>query len=265
MPRLLVQADDNGISRAATLGILEAVERGLVRNTGLFANTPASPLAAELFRDRDDVCVGQDINFVTGRPLLHPSEVPALVTSAGAFRTSGDVVRSSEVERQEGFVTTFAVEPFPIEQARAEARAQVQRFVDLVGRPPAYLHHHSVTTLATEQVVRELAAELSVPVSLDVLASPGVHAVPNTWYARPFGIEQQAAADAVGATLDALREAADHELSVFITHPGYVDGELLDASSFSVVRARDLQMLCAAPVADAVRRLGFEIVRYDDL
>ena len=38
--KLLVQSDDFGITPAVSCGILEAIKKGIVRNTGLFANMP---------------------------------------------------------------------------------------------------------------------------------------------------------------------------------------------------------------------------------
>ena len=58
--RLLMQSDDYGITGAVSAGIRTAIEFGLIRNTGLFVNMPASEKAA---RDilAEDVCRGIDI------------------------------------------------------------------------------------------------------------------------------------------------------------------------------------------------------------
>lgn len=265
MPRLIVQADDNAISGATALGVLESIHHGVVRNTGLFTNMPAAATTAHDLAALDGVCVGLDVNFVTGRPLSPVGVVADLVTADGAFRSSSAVRRSHAVVEQQGMVTTFETEPFPYDQVLAEGRAQVARFVDLVGRPPAYLHHHALATPTTDRVIVELAAELDVPVPLQVMARPGVHAVPNEWYRMPFPLEAQAAADPLEAMLRALDEIARHDLSILITHPGYVDAELLDLSSFSVIRARDLQMLCSPRLRSGLESRGIALATYDEV
>ena len=52
MTQLLVQADDLAISHAATLGIIDSIRHGIVRNTGLFTNRPDAAFAAEQLRER---------------------------------------------------------------------------------------------------------------------------------------------------------------------------------------------------------------------
>lgn len=265
MPRLIVQADDNAISLATALGVQESIQRGAVRNTGLFANMPAAPATARLLGATPDVSVGLDLNFVTGRPVSATEAVPDLVRPDGSFRSSRDVRLENEAVGQDGMVTTFAREPFPYEQTLTEGRAQLARFVELMGRPPAYLHHHALATPTTDRVITELAAELGVPVPLAVIARPHVWAVPNPWYRQPFSLEDQAAADPLTDVLAALEEVTRHDLSVLITHPGFVDAELLQLSSFSVVRARDLAMLCDPALRSRLDELGIELTTYERL
>ena len=40
--KLLTQSDDYGFTRGVTCGILDAIENGVVLNTGLFVNMPES-------------------------------------------------------------------------------------------------------------------------------------------------------------------------------------------------------------------------------
>ena len=49
--KLLTQSDDYGFTRGVTCGILDAIENGVVRNTGLFVNMPESEHAASFFQD----------------------------------------------------------------------------------------------------------------------------------------------------------------------------------------------------------------------
>ena len=47
--KLLTQSDDYGFTRGVTCGILDAIENGVVRNTGLFVNMPESEHAGILY------------------------------------------------------------------------------------------------------------------------------------------------------------------------------------------------------------------------
>lgn len=262
MTQLLVQADDFAASRATTLGILDGIDDGIVRSLGLFTNCPSSSFAAKQVRAREGVDVGIDLNMVTGRPLLPPSEVPSLVNADGRFRSSGQIRREHTVTAVDGYYATFEIEPFDHDETLAEARAQFRRFFDLMGRPPVYSHHHSVISPMLDQVLHEVSAEFGVYVMDDLYRFDRVPLLPNAWYTSPFGLAEQAAADPIAAFEALLPRIVASELSILIVHPGYVDAELLDISSYSVIRARDSQLVTDPRMIAALAENGVEIVSY---
>lgn len=264
MTQLIVQADDAAISRAVTLGILDAARHGAVRTTGVFTNCPDAPLAAADLRDVQGLEVGIDLNLVTGRPVLDPRAVPDLVTPTGRFRTSHEIRASHEIVRRDGFYLEFAQDPFHHDQALAEGFAQVERFVELFGRPPAYLHHHALVSTVSDQVIHEVAAAYDLLVMDDLMRSGALPSVPNDWYVMPFGPAEQAAADPVAAVEASLPGMVEHDLVVLITHPGYVDAALLDASSYSVIRARDLELVTSPRFLDLLASLHIEITTFTE-
>ena len=158
MPKLIVQADDLAITHAATLGTIHSVKAGMVRAAGLFTNRPDAAFAAAELAGITRLDLGLDLNLVTGAPLLSADQVPGLVGLDGNFRTSHQIKASHRTVAQEGFYSTFEPEPFDHEQTLAEARAQLVRFFELVGRPPAYVHHHSIISPMLDQVLHEVAA-----------------------------------------------------------------------------------------------------------
>ncbi len=264
MTALIVQADDIAITHGTTLGILDAISSGIVRATGMFTNCPDAEFAAQRLRELDGVDVGIDLNFVTGVPLLPAAEVPGLVTSSGRFRSSGEIREAHRVVGGDAVYTEFADEPFDPEQTAAEAAAQIERFFELVGRAPAYVHHHSLVSPVSDEVVRRAAADLGVPFVDDLYRTGGLPLLPNDWYAKPFPLPDQARADAVGAIDRLLPTILSHETSLLIVHPGYVDAEILELSSYSIIRARDLELVTSPAVRRRLDDAGVEIVRLTD-
>jgi predicted glycoside hydrolase/deacetylase ChbG (UPF0249 family) len=263
MTRLIVQADDIAMTRATTLGILDAIENGIVRSTGLFANCDDAAFAAGRLRELDGIDVGIDLNFVTGSPLLPVEEVPGLVGEDGSFRSSRRIKGEHRIAARDGYYLEFETEPFDHDQTLAEARAQVRRFLELMGRPPAYIHHHSLISPMTDRVLHEVAEEFGLLVVDDLFLRAGpVWMMPNDWYAAEFGPSEQAAADPLAAFRRRLPELLQHELAVLITHPGYVDGELLDISTYNVVRARDHQLMTSREVAALLAEADVEITTW---
>ena len=262
MPQLIVQADDLAITHATTLGIVEGIVSGVVRATGIFTNRPDAAYAARALSGLKGVDIGIDLNFVTGSPLLPAGEVPGLVRPDGSFRSSHEIKATYPVARGEGVYLEFEVEPFDQDQTLAEARAQVQRFLDLFGRPPAYVHHHALTSVVTDQVLHEIADEYGLLAMDDLIRFGRLPWVPNRWYTTPFGPAEQCGADPVTDFADELSAIRDHEVSVLITHPGYVDAELLDISSFNIIRARDLQLVTSPRLRTMLEQEGVELASY---
>ena len=264
MPSLIVQADDLAISHAATLGIMEAATKGLVRATGIFTNQPDAAFAAEALRDLKGLDIGLDLNVVTGRPLLPADQVPGLVQADGRFRTSHQIKAAYPVVGGDGVYQSFDPEPFDHEQTLAEARAQVDRFYALFDRPPVYLHHHSLVSDMSDQVLHEVAAERGLLVMDDLYRSGRVPLLPNPWYVSPFGPTEQVDRDPISDFENLLDEVGSHELSILITHPGYVDADLLDASSFHIIRARDLELVTSPRIRDLLANRGIELTNFTD-
>lgn len=259
MPRLIVQADDIGITHAVTLGILDGIDNGIVRATGLFTNRSDTTFAAARLRTIGGVDVGIDLNFVTGRPVLDPERIPGLVTETGRFRSSGEIRATHPAIGGDMVYQKFERDPFDPAETAAEARAQVARFVELMGRPPAYVHHHSLVSPVSDEVVRSVAAELDVPFVDDLYRAGDLPLLPNDWYRKPFPLADQANIDARDAIERLLPDILSHDVSLLIVHPGYVDAELLDISTYSIVRARDLQIVTSREVRELLREAGVEL------
>ena len=98
--KLLVQGDDYGFTKGVTYGILDAIDNGVLRNTGMFPNMPIAPWAAEQWKakDRPQACLGIDFNIVSGPSTAAPKSVPSLVDDKGeapGSRTPGSRPRKA--------------------------------------------------------------------------------------------------------------------------------------------------------------------------
>ena len=72
--KLIIQSDDLGITEAVSCGIARAAREGAITCTGLFSNMPAAPFAVELMKPYPQICLGEDINLVAGRPCADPEK-----------------------------------------------------------------------------------------------------------------------------------------------------------------------------------------------
>ncbi|HZP00893.1 MAG TPA: ChbG/HpnK family deacetylase [Terriglobia bacterium] len=129
--RLIVNADDFGISRGVTEGILRAHRDGMVTSTSLMVNQAASDYAVQQLSAFPRLGVGIHLNLDCGRPVLPPAEIPSLVTRDGTFHSYAQLARK---------LWTWQASPAEIE---AEFRAQI-RWMKSRGITPTHAdsHHH---------------------------------------------------------------------------------------------------------------------------
>jgi len=125
--RLIVNADDFGISSGVNKGILEAHKQGIVTSTSLMVNTPYADEAIRMKKSlAPRLGLGLPLTLSWGKPILPAKEVPSLVTSEGTFHNA------------------FDIRPwrFKADHLRAEMKAQLQRFRDLTGEMPDHIDSH---------------------------------------------------------------------------------------------------------------------------
>jgi predicted glycoside hydrolase/deacetylase ChbG (UPF0249 family) len=153
MKRLIINADDLGYDNGVVRGILDLHRAGLVSSTSCMTNMPAWHLAAAYLREHPDLGAGVHLVMNEGRPVLTAKRVPALVGEDGRFLNDSQILRS--------------LRRGTTKQLRAEFRAQIERFIRDVGRPPDHLDNHCAISYVRPdrfKVTLELAKEYGLPI-----------------------------------------------------------------------------------------------------
>jgi predicted glycoside hydrolase/deacetylase ChbG (UPF0249 family) len=89
--RLIVNADDLGLSHGITDAILQCHARGIVTSASFMVNQPASEYAAERVRTLPSLDLGIHLNLCQGVPVLPPYEIPSLLSRDGHFLRPRDM------------------------------------------------------------------------------------------------------------------------------------------------------------------------------
>ena len=118
---LVVNADDLGVSRGATLGIVRAHREGIVTRASLAATMPAYQHALEACVSRcPGLGIGLHFTLTAGRPASPARDVPALVDSNGFFRWRFlSLFRAASIQARADL----------LDQVEVELEAQLQRIV----------------------------------------------------------------------------------------------------------------------------------------
>lgn len=276
--RLIVNADDYGLTSGVSEGIRRAQLTGIVSSTSAMMNLPASlhdlPRAQTLC---PKLGLGVHLVLTVGSPLLPAAKLPTLVDASGKF-----FKRAALVQRLD------YIDP---DEALAEWRAQVQQFVRITGCKPDHLdshHHSSYFTPALFERMLLLAAELSCPIRCPYgadLASaaaylPGGHvetdfaAVQALRVAFKPRIPQVFSADFYDETVTLIHleeiikriaAGADGQTWELMCHPAVVDDKLLSISSYQRQRAAELRLLTDPHVHTLLSENEIELINFGNL
>ena len=237
MKRLIINADDFGNTDGVVQGIIELYEAGVVSSASCMTNMPAWGQASAYLREHPELGAGVHLVFNAGQPVLPAEQVPALLGPDGDFLNDSQILRS--------------LRRGTTDQLRAEFRAQIERFIADVGRPPDHLDNHCAISYVRPdrfKVTLELAREYSVPIrapfgdDLEEQAEEMGRIWGNpAWTIRVVGSSYRRRVKRAGIhspncclqgvspagprtvenLLHVLDSARDGWISEFLTHPGY--------------------------------------------
>ena len=102
MIKLIVNADDFGLTEGTNYGIIDGHINGLVNSTTMMMNMPGTEHAVRLAKEYNLLGVGVHLVLTAGEPLL--KDVPSLVGENGSFHKQSVVregnINPEEVERE---------------------------------------------------------------------------------------------------------------------------------------------------------------------
>jgi chitin disaccharide deacetylase len=127
--RLIINADDLGLSHGITDGILLAHREGILTSASLMVNQPATEYAVEQLSCVPTLDVGIHLNLCQGSPVLPTKSVPSLVDNKGNFLSPA--VMGRRLVRWQVSTREIA----------AEFRAQIDRMLSY-GLTPSHADSH---------------------------------------------------------------------------------------------------------------------------
>jgi len=227
MRRLIVNADDLGLSAGVNRGIARAHEQGIVTSASLMVRAPHAPAAARYAREHPALSVGLHVDL-------------------GEWHYTG-----------EAWIAAYEVVPLDDPTAvEAEVAAQLARFEALLGGPPTHLdsHQHVHREGPAHAVVLAHGRRLGVPVrdfAAGIRYEGGFYGQSGRGEPWPQGI----APEALCALLRALPDGGT-ELGC---HPGLGDES---GSSYSRERDAETAALCDPRVHATLREQRIELCSF---
>lgn len=131
MRKLIINADDFGMSREVNEGVEKAINLGVLSNVSLMVNLPYFNDAVSFLRNHPEVSVGLHFNVTEGKPVLDPSEVGSLLKEDDSFYFWTDLV------------PRLIFRGAKVDEIKKELTAQYQKLID-TGLQVSHIdsHHH---------------------------------------------------------------------------------------------------------------------------
>ena len=150
MKKLIITADDYGMSRAVNDAIDAGIDAGLITSTNVMTNMPFYKEAVKL-KNIADISVGIHWVLACGNPVLPPNEIPSLVTENGEFYKYAEFrkrLRSKQI--------SFA-------DIKKELIAQYNLYYELMGQPDYWnTHQNTHVDFGIYRLFVDTAAELGI-------------------------------------------------------------------------------------------------------
>lgn len=267
--RLIVNADDFGISRGVNVGIIEAAEAGVVTSASMIVNLEAFADAGERASSTGALSLGLHLNLTAGHSI---TAAPSLTRSNSRqfyslpvliARASLGLIDASDVTR--------------------ECVAQIDRMIE-AGFHPIHLNSHRHVHAHPLLWPAVLQAAASRNVSNVRVPSEPLWTSSRDWRASLkktalsicgrvlrrsdvaanhfFGISLQSGGS-FAPRLFALIPRLPAGTSELMTHPGHADEELAKYDGYTGQREEELRVLCSKGFRDLLVRCGIELVSFD--
>ena len=130
MKRLIVNADDFGLSTSVNAAVIRAHRDGILTSASLMVNEPGCAEAVALAKENPKLGVGLHLTLLMGHSALPPDKIPGLVNERGEFSNS-----------PVGVGMAYFFKRGLREQLRAEIHAQFEKF-RATGLPLDHVNGH---------------------------------------------------------------------------------------------------------------------------
>lgn len=149
--RIVINADDFGLTHGINEGIITAMERGIVGSASLMVNFPDSAEALRVAREKN-FSIGWHFNLTLGKPVSDPETIPSLIGKDGRFYPRNQLLLRCLLRRVRA------------DDVRRELEAQWQFFTD-AGLHPEHIdgHEHCHVFPVICDVVRDLVVVHKIP------------------------------------------------------------------------------------------------------
>ncbi len=252
--KLILNADDFGLTEQVNQAILKTMTTGIVRSTTIMMNQPGTQNAISLAKDGLVKELGLHLNLTAGQPLSSPDKLPDLTGKNGQFFHIRTLETFKEVDT---------------EQVYFEIKAQYQAALH-AGLEINHLdcHHFSAILPTTREAFITLANETGLPcrrIDLFIEGQDGLTSQTPEAFDYSF-FDKGVDAELFKASLLNHKKKRPNACVEYMCHPGYANDEVLRSlSSYVSMREKELNLLTNVHFMQWLETNEIEPIGYEQL
>lgn len=257
--QLIINADDYGLTRSVSKGIIKAHRNGVVTSASVMINLAQRADIIELL-ENPSLDIGIHLNLTVGKSILPKERIPHLVDKNGYFHKR----KTEKRPVNDDGVVNF--DDVPVEEIFLEMETQIRHFwgYDLKATHIDTHHHiHAAPKVLDVIIVSALSQDLALrtinPEMMEKVRSRGVRTT-DYFEGRFFGadsINLQNLATILADTSDGVTE--------LMCHPGELSDELGEISGYADERNTEFDVLINPELHALIKKEGIELINWRDL
>jgi len=253
MRRIIISADDFGLTEAVTKGIAESIRKGVVSRTSAMMCTQGAQWISQ-YKEGLEGKIGLHLQLTDGRPLLPEKQVPSLLNGRGLFARKRPLIRLENLN--------------PVE-LEAEWEAQMQALLSTGVQPTHIDTHHNVHRYPKVfNVFLKLAIKYQLParaLSPEMAMRLEAHGLLGAKSCLRSSWDENLTDDLfIMQVLGAFRQQANDGLLEVMCHPGYVDQALRERSHYLAIREKELKVFCDPALPAKLKKHRIEVESFDN-
>ena len=274
MKRLIISADDFGLTQGINEGIIRCAREGIVTSASIMANMPAFEHALTLAKQSPALATGVHLNLLKGSPLQPSGKVRSLVDSKGIFYTLPY------------FTLRLLSGRIVLAEAKKELRSQIEKALAAglqVTHLDSHRHFHVypsllklVIKLATEYKIHKIRCPLSpsiLPGSvkeliLNSLSRNARHSLDagNIRHNDSFFelVKIEGKSDPISALVKFI-ENLHNDVTEVDCHPGFATDELNGIEATIHNRERQVEILTNLTLPELMQKYEVKLINYGDI
>lgn len=238
--KIIINADDYGLTQGISTGILLGHSRGVISSTTVMMNAKDVESWLTVALNYPKLGLGVHLAGTIGKPITN---CPSLVDEKGNFLGEARWKEPDFVDLDELYL---------------EWKAQIEKFIAITKQKPTHLdsHHHIHTIPKIQPIALRLAKEYDLPMRQSEYLIKDY---------EPVIVDTNCYKD--NATISYIKELCEKKTGIIelMCHPALLDQQLYTTSSYNIDRINELALYQSDEIKQYLSNNKIQIINYSDI